>query len=541
MPYIDITTMRGMMPRVVTSMLPDHSAVLAEDCHFRFGVITPERQISGVEKTFTIKPKTIFHYRDDFWFAWPDVVDVIRSPVAQDNYGRIYYTDGRFPKVTDATIATKGDGNHPASSYRLGIPAPTTAPVCTVQQGGDVSDDNPNDDETRFYTETFVSDYGEEGPPGPASLEVTLRTPGTAVQLTLSPVPLQNASIKRRRIYRSASGGGEADFLLVAELDASVLSYTDKIPGKNLGPSLATWDYLPPPENMTGLCLMANGIAAGFAGNEVMFSEAYLPYAWPEVNRHTTAEDIVAICPLGTSLVVATKGEPYLFSGVSPSTISGSRIPSMQACLSRRSMVAMEGFVLYAGTNGLVSVDVNGNTALATEKIISPEQWQSQFNPASIVAYSWRGEYIACYTKPDGKQDVFVFSPVNMDIRYLSTPFDCAWVDLAKDMMRVVTGDKMSVLAGGSLPSTIRWHSKIFSLPERTSFSCIRVKSPAPERVGITIMADDVPVIHFAPGTFKGSVVRLPAATGQNWQVMVSGFGQVERITLSTSMSEMPV
>ncbi|EIG6220123.1 hypothetical protein EK593_005285, partial [Shigella dysenteriae] len=216
-------------------------------------------------------------------------------------------------------------GNHPTSSYRLGIPAPTTAPVCTVQQGGDVSDDNPNDDETRFYTETFVSDYGEEGPPGPASLEVTLRTPGTAVQLTLAPVPLQNASIKRRRIYRSASGGGEADFLLVAELDASVLSYTDKIPAKNLGPSLATWDYLPPPENMTGLCLMANGIAAGFAGNEVMFSEAYLPYAWPEVNRHTTAEDIVAICPLGTSLVVATKGEPYLFSGVSPSTISGSR------------------------------------------------------------------------------------------------------------------------------------------------------------------------------------------------------------------------
>nr|QKN56773.1 hypothetical protein HHJ25_02830 [Escherichia coli] len=48
MPYIDITTMRGMMPRVVTSMLPEHSAVLAEDCHFRFGVITPERQISGV-------------------------------------------------------------------------------------------------------------------------------------------------------------------------------------------------------------------------------------------------------------------------------------------------------------------------------------------------------------------------------------------------------------------------------------------------------------------------------------------------------------
>ncbi|EIP7651326.1 hypothetical protein LT017_005048, partial [Escherichia coli] len=113
MPYIDITTMRGMMPGVIESMLPDNSAVLAENCHFRYGVITPEHEMSEVEKTFTIKPKTIFHYRDDFWFAWTDVVDVIRSPIAQDPHGRIYYTDGRFPKVTDATIATKGDGNHP--------------------------------------------------------------------------------------------------------------------------------------------------------------------------------------------------------------------------------------------------------------------------------------------------------------------------------------------------------------------------------------------------------------------------------------------
>lgn len=541
MAYIDITSMRGMMPRIITSMLPDQAAVLAEDCHFRFGVITPEHRISAVEKTFSIQPATIFHYRDNVWFAWPEVVDVIRSPVAQDRYGRIYYTDGHFPKVTDATIATRGNGNFPAASYRLGIPAPTTAPVCTVLQESNQTDDNPNDDETRFYTETFVSAYGEEGPPGPASIEVTVRVQGTAVQISLSPVPLQNANIRRRRIYRSATGAGEADFLLVAELDAGVLSYTDKVPTANLGPSLDTWDYLPPPENMTGLCLMANGIAAGFAGNEVMFSEAYLPYAWPEVNRHTTAEDIVAVCPLGTSLIVATKGEPYLFSGVSPSTITGSKIPSMQACLSRRSMVSLEGVVLYAGTNGLVSVDANGNTALATEQIISPEQWQKQFNPSTIVAYPYRGEYVACYIKSDGQPDVFVFNPVTMDIRYLSTPFDCAWSDLDTDVLRVVKGRNMSVLSGGILPSMIRWHSKVFSLPERTSFSCLRVKSPTPERVGITVLADDVQVIHLAPGSLSGGIVRMPAVTGENWQVMISGFGQVERITLGTSMSEMPV
>ncbi|HCM1919324.1 TPA: hypothetical protein N3A33_005426, partial [Salmonella enterica subsp. salamae serovar 28:r:e,n,z15] len=77
MPYIDITTMRGEMPRIVSTMLPDSAATRAENCHFRFGVITPVQDDSGVVKTFTVKPKTVFHYHDDFWFAWTDSVDAI--------------------------------------------------------------------------------------------------------------------------------------------------------------------------------------------------------------------------------------------------------------------------------------------------------------------------------------------------------------------------------------------------------------------------------------------------------------------------------
>ena len=57
---------------------------------------------------------------------------------------------------------------------------------------------------------------------------------------------------------------------------------------------------------------MANGIAAGFDGNTVLFSGAYLPYAWPEANRLTTEDDVVAICPIGTSLVVGTKAYNFV-------------------------------------------------------------------------------------------------------------------------------------------------------------------------------------------------------------------------------------
>lgn len=586
MPAIDIVSMCGEMPRVLPHMLPDGSAALAQNCHFRFGVITPVSDDGKSGVTFGIKPETLFLYSRDKWFTWSGIVDAVRSPVAQDPYGRVYYTDGQYPKVTSAQIATSGSGPYPTTSYRLGVPAPESAIMCTANEppkkeitqsdpepeqkkgfgngqafgeailrqiegvaatptppapdkSSSVDEDDPTDNETRFYTQTFVTAYGEEGPPGPESLEQTVKK-GGSVDLTMQPPPLQHSNITRRRIYRSASGGGNADFLLVTELPAGVLSFHDDLLVEQLGPVLETEHYVMPPDNMTGLCMMANGIAAGFAGNEVMFSEAFLPYAWPDSYRQTTAEDIVAIAPIGTALVVATKGEPYLFSGVSPSNISGAKLPLTQACVSQQSMVVMDGFVLYAGTNGLVSVDGSGNAVIATEKIISPEQWRGMFNPSSIKAYQYRGEYVARYTKTDGGQAVFIFNPQDMDIRHMSTTFDTAYNDTATDTLYLVKGRELSVSQGADTPLLLVWRSKTFIAQENTSFSCLRVKAPYPERVGISVFADGQPVIQLPPGALSGSVLKLPPVTGREWYLEVSGFGQIERITLSTSMAEMP-
>ncbi|EAQ6106216.1 hypothetical protein DRK59_24035 [Salmonella enterica subsp. diarizonae] len=542
MPAIDIVSMHGEMPRVLPHMLPDGYSVLAKNCHFRFGVITPVSDDGKNEVTFGIKPETLFLYRQNKWFTWSGIVDAVRSPVAQDPYGRVYYTDGQYPKVTSAQIATSGSGQYPANSYRLGVPAPESAVTCSVLNPPPVEgteEDDAKDDETRFYTQTFVTAYGEEGPPGPPSMEATVKK-GGSVDLTMQPPPLQNSNITRQRIYRSASGGGNADFLLVTELDAGVLSFHDDLQTEQLGPVLETEHYVMPPDNMTGLCMMANGIAAGFAGNEVMFSEAFLPYAWPDSYRQTTAEDIVAIASIGTALVVATKGEPYLFSGVSPSNISGAKLPLTQACVSRQSMVVMDGFVLYAGTNGLVSVSGDGNALIATEKIISPEQWREMFNPSSIKAYQYRGEYVARYTKTDGSQAVFIFSPQDMDIRHMSTTFDTAYNDTATDTLYLVKGLELSVSQGANTPLPLVWRSKTFIAQENTSFSCLRIKAPYPERVGISVFADGQPVIQLPPSSLRNSVLKLPPVTGREWYLEVSGFGQIERITLSTSMAEMP-
>ncbi|EJX0850110.1 hypothetical protein ODD70_004412 [Salmonella enterica] len=542
MPVVDIVSMHGEMPRVLPHMLPDGYATLARNCHFRFGVITPVNDDKKSEVTFDINPETLFLYSPKKWFTWSGVVDVVRSPVAQDPYGRVYYTDGQYPKVTSAQIATSGNGPYPASSYRLGVPAPESAITCvvTTPSSGESGEQNDTrEDETRFYTRTFVTAYGEEGPPGPQSLELTVKK-GGSVDLTMQPPPVQHSNITRTRIYRSVSGGGNADFLLVTELDAGVLSFHDNLSAEQLGPALETWHYVMPPDNMTGLCMMANGIAAGFAGNEVMFSEAFLPYAWPDSYRLTTEDDIVAIAPVGTALVVATRGEPYLFSGISPSNISGAKLPLTEACVSRQSMVVMNGFVLYAGTNGLVSVSGDGNALIATEKILSPEQWRDMFNPSSIKAYQYRGEYVARYTANDGSQAVFIFSPQDMDIRHMGTTFDTAYNDTATDTLYLVRGRELSVSQDTNTPLSLVWRSKTFIAQENTSFSCLRVKAPYPERVGISVFADGRPVVQLPPGGLSGSVLKLPPVTGREWYLELTGFGQVERVTLSTSMPEMP-
>ncbi|HEI6729949.1 TPA: hypothetical protein SJ159_003175 [Yersinia enterocolitica] len=541
MSAIDITTMRGEMPRAVPHLLPDQVATVAKNCHFRHGVITPiMNDVDGV-KTFSLKPTTIFRYRDVYWFAWSDIVDAIRSPVAQDKYERVYFTDGKYPKVTSNEIATQGNGNFPAVSFRLGIPAPSNPiEVTAITPPANHGEDDPTDDDTRFYVETYVTGYGEEGPPGPVSQEVTIVYPGSTVDLALQPPGSQNSNITRRRIYRSASGGGVADYLLLVELDVGVLVYQDTSIDKELGPVLETENFLMPPDEMIGLCLMANGIAAGFAGNQVMFSEAFLPYAWPENYKQSTEHDIVAIAPIGAGLVVGTKGRPYLFSGITPSNITNAKLPVMQACVSRRSMVSMDSFALYASPNGLVSVDGAGNALVATEQIIEPRQWRKNFNPESIKAWQVEGEYLAIYQTAKGTSAGFIFDPQAMDIRHLTTVFDTAFNDLESDTLYTIKGDKLYISQVSTTPLPITWRSKPFLAPPGTSFSCLRIMSESVIRVGVNLIVDGSPVLSLPPGTLIDGLLKLPPITGRKWTVEVWGYAQVDRITLSTSMAEMP-
>ena len=150
--------------------------------------------------------ETIFRYLNQHWFSWSVDVDAVNSPVANDPWQRVYFTGDGYPKVTNNAVFS--GVNMPAVSYRLGVQAPEVTIVAVVSESA-TEDVDPNDDETRYYTHTFVSEQGEEGPPGEASQQVEIKYPEeeeTFVTLSMQPPNVNVSNITRRRIYRSATG-----------------------------------------------------------------------------------------------------------------------------------------------------------------------------------------------------------------------------------------------------------------------------------------------------------------------------------------------
>lgn len=530
---INIQLMKGMVPRLKPHLLQDEMATLAKDCHFENGIISPLKTDKH-QQVLPISPKTLFKYTDEHWFLWSKEINAIHNPMAQDKWQRVYFTGDGKPKVTAQDIAIGAVS--PASSYDLGIPAPNTPPAIgrvDTSTGVEPPAGEPAmlDDETRFYVQTFVSRFGEEGAPSIPSSEILVEKPGSTVHITLSRPGSNTHNITHTRLYRSVTSTTGAEYMLVAELPISQSTYADAAKELN-SPILETWDFDLPDKNMQGLCVMANGICAGFAGNEVMFSQAFLPYAWPKGYRGTTEHSIVGIAAIGTSLVVVTKGYPYIFSGVTPSAVNGEKIGSEQACVSKNSIAVVSGAVLYASPDGLVAVGSDGAINI-TEQLITKDQWQS-YKPETIKAWACEGKYIAQY-----EGGAFIFDPVSKDFRSLSNNWDCAYVDLERDELFVAVGNNLYVWQGGDSYKTAVWKSKVFKLPADSLLSCARVIADTPTQVGVKIFADNQLLYELSEGEVTNHGFRIPAIRASNWQIEVSGSTDIERIAMASSMQEL--
>lgn len=134
MPLLRIQGFDGEIPRTSATMLADNQAQVADNVKLYSKEL---RYWRGPEVESYEPPSdtaTLYKYYHDTsdsyeWLTWSTDVDVVRSPVADTTYFRLYYTGDGAPKKTYNSAAISGSGPYPASSYNMGVPAPTGAPT----------------------------------------------------------------------------------------------------------------------------------------------------------------------------------------------------------------------------------------------------------------------------------------------------------------------------------------------------------------------------------------------------------------------------
>ena len=124
-----------------------------------------------------------------------------------------------------------------SSSYKLGLPKPASALTAALNGTHTTPADTA-------YVYTFVSGWGEEGPPSEASNTVAADFSTGTVDLTTMeyPVPATDLNITKYRIYRIATSVSNSEYLYVGEVIVNNNSpqFNDSVLGSDLGEVLPT-------------------------------------------------------------------------------------------------------------------------------------------------------------------------------------------------------------------------------------------------------------------------------------------------------------
>lgn len=253
--------------------------------------------------------------------------------------------------------------------------------------------------ETRTYVVTYVSDWDEESAPTAASDLVELDQNDTAT--VTRPAPVADRHVVGWRLYRSSTTNTGAAWQLVdgtgkpgavmkngafAYFDINAGSLLDTAKQEELQETLQTTTWAEPPENLKGLVGLPNGIMAGFFDKTLCFSEPYQPYAWPIEYQHSLKYRIVGLGVFGQTVVVLTEGHPYYASGADSASMSVQELENPQSCVAKRTIVPVEGGVMFASPDGLCLASPSGVEVL-TYAAFSKEDWAQLATSTSFGAH----------------------------------------------------------------------------------------------------------------------------------------------------------
>lgn len=469
---LKITAFAGFVPRQSPYLLQDNEAQIAKNTKLYSNELRPWQRPGVVDGAPLIPFVPLTIYRglktsgDNLWLAWEDDVDVVPGPVF-DVGNPLYYTGDGVPKKTNSALAETGTGPFPGDYLLMGVPTPTTAPTVAASGGSGAT-------ESRVYLYTFISEFGqiiEESAPSPASALVNVLSGGTVTVSGLpATAPTGKYNITKIRIYRSVAGANSNPFLKVADVNIGTTSYADNLSATQLGGVLPSSGWTPPPDDLRGLVGMANGIMAGFRNNEVWFSEPFIPHAWPAQYSLTVEFPIVGLAAVGTSLVVMTRGNPFIITGSNPAAMTQEKLPLYEPCVSKRSIATDEGGALYASPNGVIRIGP-GVADNVSRNLFTRDEW-SNYNPFTMLGEVQDGRYFVFYEN-ESTSGGLIFDRNSAASPLTSTSFyaTAAHSDVAN--ARLFLAENSNIRAWDSdvyngLP--FEWRSKVFVFPRPLNF-----------------------------------------------------------------------
>lgn len=553
---IKVSNFLGSFPRIHNTKLKDTAAETALNVDVTSGVLRPLYALPIKKKLKSIgaETKAIHFYKfseSEGFFQFPDHVDVCYSPIADDQYRRVYWSgdsrdNGHLLYGYTPTL-TNGANHNPAMWYRVGIPAPTQGPIIDSQSTTHTEEELKElSDEARIYVYTYVSETGEESAPSPASPLVYTPPDKSTVTLSnlfLDPAATQGRFIKYKRIYRSiADSNGNANLYFVGQVDVAITQFIDAIDSDDVNTSdpLPTISWDEPRTGMSGLNVTASGVNYAFIGKIACFSEPYHPYAWPRDYELTMMYDIVAMGHYENYIICATSGTPFIISGIDPGSSIVSELPLNEPCISKRSMVSMATCVCYASPNGIVMA--YGSTAkLVSESFFDKDTWAA-LNPSSIYAVEHRGKYLFFYDN-GVKRGAYIFDPLQVDfgIVELDIWFKSAnrhhqteELFLLADDLTVYKFDDTALI---KKPYT--WRSKLFDVGgDGVRLLCASVIADDYSDLTIDIFCNGVLLRSHKVNNRRP--FRLPNHSNRyDWQFEIKSTAKVREISLAQTMLEL--
>lgn len=597
-----LSSFGGMVPAVDDRLLPDNAATLAKNTWLYNGNISGFKAPRFIRNLVSSTAKRVFripidplektNFNNSVWLEFDDpTVTVIRAPMLQDSYSR-YYWLGKDTNPTYNTLSRIQAGLAP---LKLGVPEPAQAPSVRAQSGyiltaetgivrtyrypatltyrktngtvnantsGGVSVDTVAiSTETapvivsRSYLYTYVTEYGEEGPPSPPSLKTGVPEDGWIITIPAVPSSVTNGRrIENFRLYRTiTSSTGVATYYQVDEFPITQTSYTDTkldtaISSNN---QLESETWTEPPITLKGWVSMPNGIIAAFKDNEVWFCEPYRPHAWPVQYQVSVDYPIVGLGVMGQTLIIATTGTPWAATGVRPTSMSLAKINTFEPCQSRASIMSTPEAVMYASPNGLVAA-VPGQVRVVTSDLINPDEWQSFHDLSKLQAVRFGTAYMAFETPSTGATSKgFLIEAGQPRISYnqlenLSAGITAIDTDPWSASTLIIRNGAIYVWdqPDNTNIQTYVWKSKVFQMPYLDNLGAMKIFFTVPSGVsapfGVVRVYADGRLVLTRDLVTSGEEMRLPSGfTAHTYQVEVEARVIIHNIQVATTSREL--